>query len=74
MRSHRNNPTTIALTRLCLAVSAINNCELCVQTHERAILETGMSEQNVIDAVRIAATIHAAAVTLEAVATDAAGL
>jgi alkyl hydroperoxide reductase subunit D len=58
---------------MCLAVSAINNCELCVQTHEQAILENGMSEQNIVDAVRIAATIHAAAITLEAVATDAAG-
>jgi hypothetical protein len=32
-----------------------------------------MSEPNVLDAVRIAATIHAAAITLEAAATDTAG-
>jgi alkyl hydroperoxide reductase subunit D len=58
---------------MCLVVSVINHCELCVQAHERATLENGMTEQNVFDAVRIAATIHAAAVTLEAVARDAAG-
>jgi lipoyl-dependent peroxiredoxin subunit D len=58
---------------MCLVVSVINHCELCVQAHERATLENGLTESNVFDAVRIAATIHAAAVTLEAVAADAAG-
>jgi alkyl hydroperoxide reductase subunit D len=48
-----------------LAASAINGCEICVQSHERAVLEAGLSEDNVHDAVRIAATIHAAAVALE---------
>ena len=49
----------------CLAVSAINGCEMCVRSHEQAILEGGLSEDQVHDAVRIAATIHAAAVSLE---------
>lgn len=48
-----------------LAASAINGCELCVQSHERAVLEAGLTEDNVHDAVRIAATIHGAAVALE---------
>ena len=47
-----------------LAASAINGCEVCVQAHEKAVLDAGMSEDNVHDAVRIAATIHAAAVAL----------
>ena len=48
-----------------LAVSAINGCEVCVQAHEKAVLDAGLTEDNVHDAVRIAATIHAAAVALE---------
>ncbi len=50
----------------CLAVSAINGCEACVRSHEHVVVEGGLSEDNVHDAVRIAAVIHAAAVALEA--------
>lgn len=49
-----------------LAVSAINDCESCVRAHERAVVEGGLSEDAVVDAVRIAATIHAAAAALDA--------
>ncbi len=48
-----------------LAVSAINNCEACVNSHEHAVLEGGLTEEHVHDAVRVAATLHAAAVALE---------
>jgi alkyl hydroperoxide reductase subunit D len=48
-----------------LAVSAINACESCVRSHERAVIEGGLSEEHVNDAVRIAATIAATAVALE---------
>jgi alkyl hydroperoxide reductase subunit D len=47
-----------------LAVSAINGCEICVQAHERAVLPA-LSEDQVHDAIRIAASVHAAAVALE---------
>lgn len=50
---------------MCLAVSAINGCELCVRSHEEAVLKGALSEEHVHDAVRIAATIHAAAIALE---------
>ena len=50
---------------MCLAVSAINGCEACVRAHERVVLDGGMTEENVFDAVRIASSIHAAAVALE---------
>jgi lipoyl-dependent peroxiredoxin subunit D len=50
---------------ICLAVSAINGCETCVQSHERVVLEGGISEDQVHDAIRIASVIHAAAVGLE---------
>ena len=55
----------------CLAVSAINGCETCVQAHEKVVLDGGLSEDHVHDAVRIAATVHAAAVALEAADTVA---
>jgi alkyl hydroperoxide reductase subunit D len=48
-----------------LAVSAINGCELCIQAHEKVVVEGGLSEDQIHDAVRIAATIHALAVALE---------
>src|SRR5437868_4607477 len=49
----------------CLAVSAINGCEICVRSHEQAVIAGGLTEDQVHDAVRIAATIQAAAVALE---------
>jgi alkyl hydroperoxide reductase subunit D len=48
-----------------LAASAINGCEACVRSHEEAVLAGGLTEDHVHDAVRIAATMHAAAVSLE---------
>lgn len=50
---------------VCLAVSAINGCEMCVQSHERVVLQGGLTDEHVHDAVRIASVIHAAAVGLE---------
>lgn len=49
----------------CLAVSAINGCEMCMRSHEAVVLEGGITEEQVHDAIRIAATINAAAVALE---------
>lgn len=48
----------------CLAVSTINNCEACVRSHESAILENGLTDEHVHDAVRIAAVMNAAAVAI----------
>ncbi len=48
-----------------LAVSAINGCEMCLQAHEKVVLDGGLSEDQVHDAVRIASVVHAAAVALE---------
>ncbi|HZS06424.1 MAG TPA: carboxymuconolactone decarboxylase family protein [Blastocatellia bacterium] len=49
----------------CLAVSAINGCEMCVRSHEQVVVDGGLSEDQVHDVVRIAAVINAAAVSLE---------
>ena len=48
----------------CLAVSAINGCEMCIRSHEEGVIGS-LSEDQVHDAVRIAATINGAAVALE---------
>lgn len=49
----------------CLVVSAINNCEACVQSHEAVVTGGGMTEDTVHDAIRVAAVVHAVAVTME---------
>jgi alkyl hydroperoxide reductase subunit D len=49
-----------------LAVSAINGCESCIRAHEKAVLDGGLTEAHVNDAVRIAAVMYGAAVALEA--------
>ena len=49
----------------CLAVSAINGCEMCVRSHEDAVIKGGLTEDQVHDAVRIAATVNAAAVAID---------
>lgn len=49
-----------------LAVSAINGCGTCMQAHEKVVTEGGLSQDQVNDAVRVAATVQAAAVALEA--------
>lgn len=46
---------------LSLAVSAIHGCEACVRAHEKGVLEGGLSEANVLDAVRIGAVVQGAA-------------
>jgi alkyl hydroperoxide reductase subunit D len=50
---------------LCLAVSAVNGCEACVRSHEAVVTEAGLTPEQVNDAVRIAAVVHAAAVAHE---------
>jgi lipoyl-dependent peroxiredoxin subunit D len=49
----------------CLAVSAINGCETCMQSHDKVVREGGLSAEQVHDAVRIAAVVTAAATSLE---------
>jgi alkyl hydroperoxide reductase subunit D len=54
-----------------VAVSAINGCGSCVASHERTLRKHDVSAQAVQSAARIAAVIHAAAVTLEQAAAAA---
>nr|WP_294520019.1 carboxymuconolactone decarboxylase family protein [uncultured Rhodopila sp.] len=48
-----------------LAVSAINGCGMCMESHERAVRQHGMTAEQVQAAVRIAAVVHAVAATLD---------
>jgi alkyl hydroperoxide reductase subunit D len=49
-----------------LAVSAVNGCGKCLVAHERVVRGAGINAEQVQAAVRIAAVVHAVAVTLEA--------
>lgn len=48
-----------------LAVSAINGCAACLDSHEKTLRRHELGAQAVQSAARIAAVVHAAAVTLE---------
>lgn len=48
-----------------LAVSAINGCGMCLDSHEKTLRKHDVTAQAVQSAVRIAAVVHAVAVTLE---------
>ncbi len=48
-----------------LAVSAVNGCGLCVTSHEKKLRAHEVARESIQSAVRIAATVHAVAVTLE---------
>jgi lipoyl-dependent peroxiredoxin subunit D len=70
IRTHGSDPVDFELW--CLAVSAINGCGACVDSHEKVLREKGISEESVLAAVRIASVVHGLAVVLDAEATAAA--
>jgi len=49
----------------CLAVSAINGCGTCIDSHEKILREAGLTAEQIQAAVRIAAVVHAIAATLD---------
>ena len=49
----------------CLAVSAINGCGVCIDSHEKILRDGGLSAEQIQAAVRIAATVHGVAATLD---------
>ena len=49
-----------------LAVSAINGCGMCMESHEKAVRQHGLTTEQIQASVRIAAVVHAAAATLDA--------
>ncbi|HWG99047.1 MAG TPA: carboxymuconolactone decarboxylase family protein [Pilimelia sp.] len=50
----------------CLAVSAVTGCGACLRAHERELRAAGATREQVHEALRIAAVVHAAAVALDA--------
>jgi len=57
-----------------LAVSAVNGCGMCLESHEQVLRDHGVSREAIQAAARVAAVVHAVAVTLEAENTAAAEL
>ncbi|HXS40580.1 MAG TPA: carboxymuconolactone decarboxylase family protein [Stellaceae bacterium] len=55
-----------------LAVSAINGCGACIDSHDKVLRQAGVSREAIQQAVRIAAVIHAVAATLDGEASLAA--
>ena len=55
----------------CLAVSAINGCGMCIESHEKMVRKDGMTAEQVQAAVRIAAVVNAAAAILDSEAATA---
>lgn len=49
----------------CLAVSAVNGCGRCLESHEKVLRGAGLSREPIQEAVRIAAVVHAVAATLD---------
>jgi len=58
----------------CLAVSAINGCGVCIDSHEKILRQAGLSTEEIQAAVRIAAVVHAVAATLDGEAHSAAAI
>ena len=49
---------------LSLVVSALNGCEMCVTSHEEALLKHGTSQQRILEAVRLGAILRSLIVLL----------
>jgi len=48
-----------------LAVSAINGCGMCIDSHEKVLRGAGITAEQIQAAVRIASVVHAVAATLD---------
>lgn len=49
-----------------LAVSAVNGCGMCIDSHEQHLLKAGMDKAQIQTAVRVASVIHAVATVMDA--------
>jgi alkyl hydroperoxide reductase subunit D len=71
MRSHGADHVDFELW--CTAVSAVNNCATCVASHEKVLLEKGVTEESILASVRLAAVLHSVATVLDAESVVVAG-
>ena len=49
----------------CLAVSAINGCGLCIESHTHQLIKDGISKKSIQSSIRIAAVVNAVAMGIE---------
>jgi alkyl hydroperoxide reductase subunit D len=64
IRTHGIEPLDFELW--CVAVSAINGCGACVDSHEKVLKEKGVTEETILAAVRIASIVHALGAVFDA--------
>ena len=72
IRTHGSDAVDFELW--CLAVSAVNGCGSCLASHEAVVLQKGLTEEQVVAAIRIAAVIHAVASVMDAESVVPAGV
>ena len=49
-----------------IAVSAINGCGMCIDSHDKVLKNAGIKKETIQNAIRIASVIHAVAVVIDA--------
>jgi alkyl hydroperoxide reductase subunit D len=49
----------------CLAVSALNGCGMCIDTHAHALIKNGVSKLAIQSSIRIAAVLNATAMGID---------
>jgi len=49
-----------------IAVSAINGCGMCIDSHDKVLKGAGVKKETIQNAIRIASVIHAVAVVIDA--------
>jgi alkyl hydroperoxide reductase subunit D len=49
-----------------IAVSAINGCGMCIDSHDKVLKGAGIKKETIQNAIRIASVIHAVAVVIDA--------
>jgi AhpD family alkylhydroperoxidase len=64
LRTHGVDPADFELW--CTAVSAINGCGLCVDSHEQVLRSKGVPEESILASVRLASVIHGLATVFDA--------
>lgn len=64
IKTHGGDPADFDLW--CVAISAINGCEVCVAAHEKTTREKGLTEEHIMAVVRIASTMFALAGVMDA--------
>lgn len=63
MRTHGIDPVDFELW--CTAVSAINGCGACIDSHEQVLRNKGMTEEAILAAIRVASVVHGLAVVFD---------